>query len=310
VIFLLLSSEYLPERTLSQDYEIIVVGAGPAGATLAYELASRGINTLILEKARLPRYKCCAGGLTVKAANLLGIDIDEFVENKISGALVSFASESPFIGSYSNTIMYTVRRDKFDYALVKRAEAAGAHLLHGVEAKRVQLNNTGVEVSTTSGDFRARFVAGADGARSIVSSATGIKMSPRHVIGIQTEVRVDEKELLKRKPQITVDLGRIHGGYAWVFPKTDHLSIGVACLANKARDLKQRYQEFLDSLNLGQYSITKFNGGILPVCTGKAVVAKGRGVLLGDAAGLADPLTGEGIYHAILSARLVAPVLE
>ena len=104
-------------------------------------------------------------------------------------------------------------------------------------------------------------------------------------------------------------MGRVPG-YAWVFPKSDHLSIGIACHRSKAKDLKRHYEEFLDSLNLGPHSIVQWRGALIPMCKGKVSAVRGRALLLGDAAGLADPLTGEGIYNAILSAHLAAPVIE
>jgi flavin-dependent dehydrogenase len=143
-----------------------------------------------------------------------------------------------------------------------------------------------------------------------VAKALGIETNHNCLVGVETEVVVPDEDLAKWKSQIAIELGRIPAGYAWVFPKTDHLSIGIGCLANKAKDLKRCYWEFLDSLNFRHYTIARWDGSIIPICTGRAVVTRDRAVLLGDAAGLADPLTGEGIYNAILSAKLAAPAIE
>jgi flavin-dependent dehydrogenase len=109
---------------------------------------------------------------------------------------------------------------------------------------------------------------------------------------------------------MAIDLGYISDGYAWLFPKSDHLSIGIACLERRTKGLKHSYWRFLNSLNLGRYTIARWSGGLIPVCTGQPVVARGRVALLGDAASLGDSLTGEGIYNAVLSARLAAPIFE
>jgi geranylgeranyl reductase family protein len=295
---------------LQRNYDVIIVGAGPAGATLAYELVSRGIRVLILEKAALPRYKCCAGGLTIRAAKLLGINIDGVIDNAISSAVVTFAGANPYRGSFPEIIMYTVMREKFDYALVKRAEKAGADILEGLEAQEIHLNDTNVDVSTSAGNFRSQFVAGADGAKSIVARALGVERNSNNIVGIETEVMVADEELVRWKSQIAIDLGRIPSGYAWVFPKADHLSIGIACLADKAKDLKLRYWQFMKSLNFSHYTIARWDSSLLPFCTGQVVVARGRAILVGDAAGLADPLSGEGLHNAILSAQLAAPAME
>ena len=295
---------------MHRNYDVIIVGGGPAGATLAYELARRGIVVLVIEKARLPRYKCCAGGLTVKAAKLLGTNVDALVDDAISSIIVTFAGDSPYRGDYGETIIYTVTREKLDHALVKRADEAGAYILQGLEARGIEFNNTSVEVVTPAGSFRSQFVVGADGARSVVAKAMGVETNNNHVMGIETRVLVADRELAKWQSRIAIYLGGIPGVYAWVFPKADYLSIGTACITDKVMDLKSCHREFLDSLNLGHYSISRWGSSIIPVCTGQVIVARGRAALLGDAAGLADPLTGEGIYNAVLSAQLAAPVIE
>jgi len=215
---------------LQRDYEVIIVGAGPAGATLAYELASKGIRVLILEKTTFPRYKCCAGGLTVRAAKLLGTNLHEIVEDAISSAVVTSVGDSHYRGDFNQTIMYTVMREKFDYALVQRAGEVGADILQGLEACGIRFNDSSVEVSTAAGIFRSQFVAGADGARSTVAKALGVETSGNHMIAIETEVLVAEEDLTSWKSRIVIGLGYVSAGYAWLFPKSDHLSIGIICL--------------------------------------------------------------------------------
>lgn len=295
---------------MKRKYDVVIVGAGPAGAALAYELAGRGISVLVLEKAELPRYKCCAGGVTAKAAKLSGMNINEVAENVISAFTVTLAGDSPYQGTSDEPVMYTVRRENFDYALVARAEKAGADVLQGVEALGIQFDDAGVEILTSAGSFYSQLIAGADGAESIVLKTLGIKRKVDNIVGITSEVFVVDRELAKWKSRILIDLGGISGGYGWVFPKADHLSTGFTCPVKKGKGLKRRYSEFLASLNLGHYRIARSDSSLLPVCAGKTVVAKGRAVLLGDAAGLASPLTGEGIYNAILSAQLAAPAIE
>ena len=293
------------------SYDVIIVGAGPSGSTLAYELASKGIKVLVLEKTVFPRYKCCAGGITVKTAKLLDIDLSEAIEDTVSHVDITFAGDSPYHGSYNQTIMYTVMRDKFDFLLMKRAEDAGAEVLQGVEARQIQFTDTIVDVSTALGNFQSKFIVGADGARSIVARSLGSeKIKHARAIAIETEVAVAERDLEKWKSKIALGLGRVSSGYAWLFPKSAHLSIGIACFVYKMKDLEQRYWEFLNSLNLSRYTITKWSSSFIPIRTGQTLVTHNKAVLLGDAAGLADPLTGVGIYNAILSARLAAPAIE
>ena len=295
---------------MKTEHEVIVVGAGPAGATLAYELASRGIRVLVLEKEKLPRYKCCGGGITIRLANLLEFGIHEVIEDTIYGAVVTYKGGDHYYGHYDQPVIYMVSRDKFDYALAKRAEKAGATILQDCPVLEVRFNSGGVEVSTPAGDFRSPFVAGADGAGSVVAKALGLRNYANNTIAIQSEVVVSGDEMARWRGQIGIDLGRNSGGCGWVFPKSDHLSIGLAYLHSGGKDLKYHYQEFMDSLKLGNYTVARRDSGLIPLCRGEVVASRGRAVLLGDAAGLVDPLTGEGIYHAILSAKLAAPVIQ
>jgi geranylgeranyl reductase family protein len=295
---------------LKQSHDVIVVGAGPAGATLAYELARRGIGVLVLEKEKLPRYKCCAGGVTSKAAKLLDFDISEVAEDVICEVSFTFNLGSPYLGQHSQPLIYTVMRDVFDYFLVMRAQQLGAALMDGQKVTQVRVDADWVEISTTDNIFRSRLVVGADGAYSVVAKELGMGRSIEYLVGIESEIIVPEEELVKWKSRIQIDLGCIPGGYAWVFPKRNHLSIGAGCLASKTRDLQAYHQKFLNSLSIGSYTIARSGSHLIPTCTKGRLVWQNKALLLGDAAGLADPLTGEGIYNAIQSARLAAPVIE
>jgi geranylgeranyl reductase family protein len=295
---------------LKQSHDVIVVGGGPAGATLAYELARRGIGVLLLEKEKLPRYKCCAGGVTSKAAKLLDFDISEVVEDVIYEVSFTFNLGSPYRGQHSQPLMYTVMRDVFDYFLVMRAQQLGAVLVDGQKVTQVQVGTDWVEISTADNIFRSRLVVGADGAYSVVARELGMGRSMEYIAGIESEIVVPEEELAKWKSRVQIDLGCIPGGYAWVFPKRNHLSVGAGCLASKARHLDRHHQKFLNSLSIGSYTIARSSSHLIPTCTKGRLVWQDKALLLGDAAGLTDPLTGEGIYNAIQSAQLAAPVIE
>jgi geranylgeranyl reductase family protein len=295
---------------LKKSCDVIIVGAGPAGATLAYELGKRGIGVLVLEKEKLPRYKCCAGGVTSKTAKLLDFDISEVVEDTVYEVSFTFNLGSPHLRQHSQPLIYTVMRDVFDYFLVKKAQQQGAVLIDGQRIAQIQVSGDWVEVSTADNSFRSRLVVGADGAYSVVARELGMVRSMEYVAGIESEIVVPEEELAKWKSRVQMDLGCIPGGYAWVFPKRNHLSVGTGCLVSKAKSLNRRHQKFLNSLSIGNYTIIRSSSHLIPTCTKGRLVWQDKALLLGDAAGLADPLTGEGIYNAILSAQLAAPVIE
>jgi len=295
---------------LRKNYDVIIVGAGPAGSTLAYELAAKGIAVLLLDKEKLPRYKCCAGGVTSRATRLLHFDISDVTEHAVHEISFTFNLHSPYLGQNSQPLMHTVMRDAFDHFLVERAQQPGAALMDRQRVTRVQVAGDWVEISAADNVFRSRVVVGADGAYSAVARELGMKRSTTHLVGVESEIAVSEKELAKWQSRAQVDLGCVAGGYAWVFPKRSHLSVGVGSHVSKPRDLQAQHGKFLNSLNLGNYAITGSCNHLIPTCTKGKLTWRDKALLLGDAAGLADPLTGEGIYNAIRSAQFAAPVIE
>jgi geranylgeranyl reductase family protein len=294
---------------LQPTHDVIVVGAGPAGATLANELAHHGVNVLVLDKAVFPRSKCCGGGITVRTQRLLGPDLNGVLEDEISAVQFCSGGASIFPGASGKPIMYTVQREEFDHALVRRAQQAGARVLQGVTVTRISQDDSAVEVITEQATFRCQFLVGADGSRSVVRRSLRLPEQD-HFVGLETEVSVSDKDLARWKSRVVIDVGWTPKGYGWLFPKKDHLSVGIGAVASGARNLKQAYWRFLGSLNLERYHIDRWSGGLIPMYKGKPKVVHGRVALLGDAAGLADPLTGEGIYNAVHSAHLAAGPLQ
>ena len=292
-----------------RSYDVIIVGAGPAGATMGYELARRGVEVLILDKARLPRYKACAGGVTVKTAKLLDFDIESVAQQVVYGVRVVYKGKKEFTRWYDQPLIYTVMRDEFDHFLVKRAEEAGAAVADGERVCRVKASDGGVEVETGDGVFTAEIVAGADGADGVVGGSLGLTEGIQFGMGMETEISVPHEGLAKWDALMGLDLGNVRGGYGWVFPKKGCLSVGVGGPLRQVRKLKRGYQKVLSSHQLEGYEATRLRSHLLPVARKGVVIQRDRGLLLGDAAGLLDPLTGEGIYYAISSAQIAAPII-
>jgi geranylgeranyl reductase family protein len=294
---------------LRRGHDVIVVGGGPAGSTAAYELGRRGVDVLLIDKAIFPRRKCCGGGITLKTARILGADLLAITQNSISSATLSFSGSNQFHGKQDSPVMYTVDRKDLDQFLLDRAQKAGAEVIQGVSVAGISVKANNAEVVTSAGSFGTQFVVGADGSRSIVARSANLGRHEQ-VAGIETEVVVGEEDLETWRSSVLIELGRIRRGYAWLFPKKDHLSIGIASPIGEARDLKRHYWQFLDSLGLSRRAVATWSAGLIPMYVGKPRVTHGRVALVGDAAGLADPLTGEGIYNAAFSAQLAAPVIQ
>ena len=294
----------------NNQYDVIIAGAGPAGATLGYELARRGIGVLILEKSTLPRYKPCGGGITVRARDLLDFEIDPVTDCTICDIHASLKFRIKGKRKSDKPLIYTVMRDGFDHFLVQKAREAGAVVLDGNPVDSIELSREHVTVYTVNGQFAGQVLAGADGVRSIVARHTALNqhIAP-YAVGIEGEVIVPEKVRASWDSTIRLDLGNVAGGYGWVFPKKDHLSIGVCGPIKEAKNLKPYYRRFIDSLKLGKYEEIRREAHSISMRRGRSPLQQDRVMLLGDAAGLCDPLTGEGIYYAIKSARIAAPVI-
>jgi geranylgeranyl reductase family protein len=295
---------------VSKYYDVVIVGAGPAGATLAYYLAQQGIEVIVLEKDMFPRYKCCAGGITRRALNLLGMDISEVVEDTVDsikfsykcGKTISFNDNEPFI--------FTVSRSKLDELLVNHAQMNGAIFSFGKTVTGITRNNSEVVVKTKNAEFRSKVVVGADGVYSIVAKEMGIKRSLQYLLGIQYEIPVSDYQLRQLKNTIHIQFGSIKGGYAWLFPKGNYISVGAGCYLTEAGNIYSKLHEFIECLGIDSITPSKKCSALIPVIKNNITCCGERFLLLGDAAGMADPLTGEGIYSASLSAKMAAHVIN
>jgi geranylgeranyl reductase family protein len=291
-------------------YDVIIVGAGPAGATLACDLARNGLSVLMLDKEKLPRYKPCAGGITVKAANALGLDIAPVTRSVVRGVRVTYKASRSFTRWYDRPLVFTVMRDEFDHLLVRRAQEAGASLLDNEAVRRIDISSRAVRATTAGRTLEAQIIVGADGARSTVARDAGLMRGVNLGMGMEAETSVAGEKLVQWDSLMGLDLGHIRGGYGWVFPKKDHLSVGVGGPLRQVRRLRSGYHAVLKSYDLGGGSVSRLRSHYLPVRGKGMAIQSKRCLLLGDAAGLVDPLTGEGIYHAIRSAQIAAPVIR
>ena len=293
-------------------YDAIVVGAGPAGATAARELARAGRAVLLLERERLPRHKPCGGALSPRILRRLPFGLDpSLVEDTITRATFTFrAGESVDIGS-DRPMGFMVCRDAFDAALCRSAQACGVRLVEGAPVRDLAAGRSGVTVTTDGGTFAGRLLVGADGAAGAVARIVAPDRPRPALVAVEALAPLPPDDAPRFRGRILVDFGDFPGGYAWAFPKRDHLNLGAMVLREGGAELKAAFQRFaagqagLRSLGLGHVEgalIPSYDGRLQPVSAGPAF-------LVGDAAGLVDPFLGEGIYYAVRSAQLLAAAL-
>ncbi|MEP7198218.1 MAG: geranylgeranyl reductase family protein [Chloroflexota bacterium] len=289
-------------------YDTIVIGAGPAGATAARQLAKQNLKVLLLEKFALPRYKPCGGGLTSKVSGMLDFDFTATLEDKAREVVFSYDSGPAVAQTFPRVAVWLVMRDKFDYLLTQKAVEAGAQLRDGVQVERVELDGDGVVVSTTTEKLRARFVVGADGANGITAKKLGLMAKRHDGAALEGEIQVSSAALEKWRGKVLFDFGGIPWGYAWIFPKAEHLSIGVGTWYPsgkvKLRDYLARFIERQPDLR--EHGQLMVKGHRLPLGGRFDQFHRGRVALIGDAAATADPFFGEGISFAIRSGQIVA----
>jgi geranylgeranyl reductase family protein len=301
-------------KSSSTDFDVIIVGAGPAGGMCAYELSKNNISVLIIEKERLPRYKTCAGGLTKKAYEILPKDFLNLVENDTYRVDLTLNHRWGFSKITSFPIVKMVMRDKLDYFLIKRAEDWGARLLDKTVIKSIAELPDCVHVSTEVRNFKSKIIVGADGIAGCVARSLELRKRPICGIALEGELtpRHDLSQLKGFNGSLHLDFNVIPKGYGWIFPKKEHLSVGVFTTLPQMRDIKRHFATYLNQKGLANgYQTESLKGHQIPIGGKKQEILNSRrGILIGDAAGLADPITGEGIYFALRSGQIAAEVIR
>lgn len=315
-------------------FDVLVIGAGPAGSAAAFHLASAGRSVLLVEQHSFPRDKACGDGLTRASLKLLAeMDLSDRLRShhRVHGIRVGTDTSRYQDRYYGADYGVVIPRTELDQLICRQAVKAGASLLEktlvvGPILENGRVSGAQLRVDGVEREVLATFVIAADGANSCFARRVGL-FSPDPwsrgfaVRGYFTNV-VDVEALFKvYVPLIDPDENRALGGYGWVFPLPgENANIGVGFFPTQQRDfglnLRRVFEHFL--VNLRQTDprlervrlVGSLRGGPLPCGLNPANCA-GKGVLLvGDAAGLVDPFTGEGINTALESGKLAAKVLD
>ncbi|MCZ7399196.1 MAG: geranylgeranyl reductase family protein [Candidatus Methanoperedens sp.] len=296
---------------IEMKYDVIVAGLGPAGATAAYELSKKGFKVLAFDKQNHPRYKPCGGGLTAKIEKILYPDFKKVVERTIFKANFTFKGTRDIHVVSESPIVYMVMRDKFDNFLVEKARAAGAEIHEREKITHVEEGKDSVIVMTEKDMYSSRLLIGADGVNGIVARSLGLKPKKKTAVLVEGEVKVKEKAFNKVCDEILFDFGSVPYGYGWIFPKADHLSLGVGGLKEMIKNPKPYYSQFLsDQYLLDDIENERKFGYTVPFFDGESKITSIRSMLTGDAAALVDPFLGEGIYYAIRSGQIAAEAAQ
>ncbi|QNE46314.1 geranylgeranyl reductase family protein [Glaciihabitans sp. INWT7] len=280
-------------------WDVLVVGAGPAGSSAARVAAEGGASVLLVDRARFPRYKTCGGGLIGISLEHLPPSVLTVVEQRVSevrfslrgGAQKSYRRGLPFLS--------LVQRESFDDALVKAAVAGGVTFRDGVVVKSVEETDGLVAVTTDGAPIRARVVVGADGTSGRIGRYVGVQ-------NLGTDLAL-EVELTKtaQAPDyegvIAFDWGIAPGSYAWVFPKEKVLTVGVIQARGEPQQTRDYLESWLRTVGLDGLETERSSGHLTQWRAPDSPLRRGSVLVAGDAAGLLDPWTREGLSYALRS---------
>ncbi|MEN6622456.1 MAG: NAD(P)/FAD-dependent oxidoreductase [Smithella sp.] len=291
----------------NNEYDVIIAGLGPAGANAAYHLGCAGIRTLAIEKKILPRQKTCAGGIPSKVVDLLDFDFSIAVEQEITKAVVSYRHDKKVEVNRDYNLGYVVNRSIFDHLLALRAKKAGARILEGESVKKVSEQEGMIEVNTNRDTYRCRALIGADGARGNTARIPGLAAGQAAFIGLEVYVTYEYNFIRNHINKLGFYFGYLPAGYGWIFPRREDASVGIGIPIKHARQARNLLADFLESLGLPRNLTNKAKGHALPAYSPFSRKPYSRNILLaGDAASFIDPVTGEGIYYALLSGKEAA----
>jgi geranylgeranyl reductase family protein len=317
----------------SPETRAIVVGAGPAGATAARALALAGVNVILLDRAAFPRNKPCGGGISMRALKrfpYLGAALETIATHYVSRLYLEGPDGESTVVKSDDPAALMIRRVEFDAMLVGLAVKAGAEF---VSADVAQARERGDRIVLTARDgrnFAAPVVIAADGAHSVVARRLGLNDGwPERSVALDMMEETPRDRLRDRDPSTlwvaygfnpdglaAVQGTRAPEGYAYIFPKRDHVNVGIGyVLAHYRRAIDAApyalQRAFVDRLRErgiveGDSVRQNFTPFIIPVGGPLRRPGRGRVLLAGDAGGFVNGFTAEGIYYAMVTGELAA----
>jgi geranylgeranyl reductase family protein len=289
---------------VTSPYDVVVVGTGPAGASAARVAAEAGARTLLLDRATVPRYKCCGGGLIGLSAEYAGLDLAPLTRDAVTRMTFSKDRHTVTRRTRRGRPMFRlVMRADFDAALVARAVEAGTELRTGVSVKNFSETSGGVSVGLATGEVvTAGAVVGADGSGGRSGGYVGVRLAQVDV-GLEGEFRTPPRAASFWRGRVAIDWGPVPGSYGWVFPKGSLLTVGVIGPRSEGEAMRAYYDAFVTRVGLGGVEPETFSGHLTRCREPGSPVRRGRVLVAGDAAGLLEPWTREGISYALRSGR-------
>jgi geranylgeranyl reductase family protein len=276
-------------------FDVLVVGGGPAGSTTAWRLADAGADVLLVDKARFPRDKPCGGGVTARAARACPVDVTPVVEEEVDLVELRFRYGDAVVRRASRPVIHMTQRRRLDAFLLDAAREKGVEVREGETVDRL--------------GAPADIVVGADGANGTTARAFGLGDGIVHGVAYEGNVGYERVGRERYGHRAVVELADIPGGYGWVFAKGDHVNVGVGAWQNEGPRIREHLARVCAAHGLEPSELESLRGHRLPLRRPGTRIAGDRALLVGDAAGLIDPVSGDGMYECFVSSRLAAAAI-
>ena len=286
-----------------KHYDAIIIGGGPAGSTTAVRLAEQGASVLLADKATFPRDKPCGGGMTMRAVRQCPVDPTPVVEELIDQVELRFRYGAAVVHRTNEPIVWMTQRRRLDAFLLDAARERGVEVREGVKVT-IESGNT---IAFGSGErVCADALVGADGANGITAKAVGLGDGIVYGVAYEGNAKYPKLPQDRYARRLVLELADIPGGYAWVFPKGDHVNVGVGGWQSEGPKLREHLKRACEAHGLELDDLDSLRGHRLPLRGAATRIAGERALLVGDAAGLIDPVSGDGMYECFVSSRLAA----
>lgn len=293
-----------------QRFDALVVGAGPAGSATAIHLARGGAHVLLADRARFPRDKACGGGVTGRALRQAPCDISPVVERVVHTFELRLHHRRSFRRTSAEPLILMTQRRRLDTYLAEQAVVAGATFMDNARVEQIETRAGGITATVGGVPVTADVLVGADGANGVVSRAAGLEAGIVRGVALEGNVPWELLDRDRYASTAVIEFGAPAGGYGWLFPKGEHANLGVGGWSQEGPNLRTHLARLARAYSVDPDAISDMRGHRLPMRrVGASTPARDNVMLVGDAAGLVDPLSGDGMYEAFTSARLAAEAI-
>ncbi|GAA5198935.1 geranylgeranyl reductase family protein [Rugosimonospora acidiphila] len=285
-----------------EEWDVAVVGGGPAGLAAAITAATAGARTVVLERSSYPRYKTCGGGLIGASLATVAPWITVPERDEIHAVTATHDGGREFTRrDDARPLLRMVLRDEFDDALQRRATEAGVTIQQDSMVRAIdQADGAAVARLADGREVCARVLVGTDGSSGVSARHAGARFEQVD-LGLEVEVPVPDPVRERWRGRVLLDWGPMPGSYGWVFPKSDRLTVGVIAARGRGEETRAYLRRFVERLGLASYQPVHDSGHLTRCRAADSPLRRGRVVIAGDAAGLLEPWTREGISFALRS---------